>query len=404
MKLSARLDSVPASPIRKLVPFAVAAKKQGVKVYHLNIGDPDIPTPGVMIDVLHQWKMNPIRYGQSQGELVFLEALRTYYHGIGFPFIETAHIQATSGGSEAISMAMFAVTNSGDEILTFEPLYTNYNSYAAINGVKLIAIPTSIETGFHLPSQAEIEKRITKKTRAILFCNPNNPTGTVYTKEEIEMLVAVAKKYGLYLLSDEVYREYTYDGRKHVSLFSYMKSIPNQAIVLDSMSKRYSLCGIRLGAVVSLNVDIMAGVLRIAQGRLSAGLVDQYIAAQLTAVPKEYLRDTHWEYEKRRDILYEGLKKIPGVTIPKPEGAFYSIVGLPVVDSEHFCKWLLTDFRDPSASSGQAETVMLAPAAGFYVTRGKGKNEVRIAYVLNTENLKRCIDLLRIALKVYNKT
>lgn len=393
MKLSARLDSIPASPIRKLVPLAAKAKQAGVKVYHLNIGDPDIPTPDVMIDVLHRWNINPIGYGQSQGEPVFLEALRSYYHGLGFSFIDTEHIQATSGGSEAISMAMFSVCDPGDEILTFEPLYTNYNSYAAVNGVKLVAAPTDIKNGFHLPN---INKYISKKTKAILYCNPNNPTGTVYTKEEIEMLVAAAKKYGLYLLSDEVYREYTYDGRTHVSLLSYMQTIPKQAIVLDSMSKRYSLCGIRLGALVSLNSEIMAGVLRIAQGRLSAGLVDQYIAAKLTAVPKKYLEDTYREYEKRRDVLYEGLKKIPGVTIPKPEGAFYAIVGLPVADSEDFCQWLLTDFRDHN------ETVMLAPAAGFYVTPGKGKSEVRIAYVLNIKNLQRCIELLRIALKVYN--
>ncbi len=395
-KISTRLSLVPASPIRKLVPFAVKAKREGVKVYHLNIGDPDIKIPDVMIDVLHRWDINPIGYGQSQGEPVFLAALRSYYHGLGFSFIDTAHLQATSGGSEAISMAMFAVCDPGDEILTFEPLYTNYNSYAAMAGVTLVAAPTTIETGFHLPSKREIEKIITKKTKAILFCNPNNPTGTVYTKEEIELLVSLAKKYGLYILSDEVYREYTYDGRTQVSLLSYMESLPKQAIVLDSMSKRYSLCGVRLGALVSLNADIMAGVLRVAQGRLSAGLVDQYIAAQLGTVPKSYFRDTHREYEKRRDVLYEGLKKIPGVTIPKPEGAFYAIVGLPITDSEDFCKWLLTDFRR------DRETVMLAPAAGFYATRGKGKNEVRIAYVLNTRDLRRCIELLTIALKVYN--
>jgi aspartate aminotransferase len=397
MKVSVRLSLVPASPIRKLVPVAAKARREGVKVYHLNIGDPDISTPDVMMKVLHTWEINPIGYGQSQGEPVFLTALRTYYHRIGFRFIETVHIQVTSGGSEAISMAMFAVANPGDEILTFEPLYTNYNSYAAITGVKLVAVPTTIKTGFHLPSIKDIEERITKKTKAILYCNPNNPTGTVYTKKEVDMLVDLVKKYGLYLLSDEVYREYTYDGRTHVSLLSYMESIPNQAIVLDSMSKRYSLCGIRLGALVSLNADIMAGVLRVAQGRLSAGLVDQYIAAQLVAVPKTYLHNTHREYEKRRDILYEGLKKIPGVIIPKPEGAFYAIVGLPVSDSERFCRWLLTDFRDHN------ETVMLAPAAGFYATKGKGKKEVRIAYVLNTKDLRRCIDLLRTALKVYNK-
>lgn len=398
MKISSRLADVPASPIRKLVPFAVAAKKRGVKVYHLNIGDPDIRTPQVMIDELTRWDINPIRYGQSQGEPVFLESLATYYHTLGYQFIETKHIQATSGGSEAISMAMFAVASFGDEILTFEPLYTNYNSYAAINGVKLVAIPTKIEHGFHLPPAAEIRKNITKRTKAILYCNPNNPTGTVYTQDEIEMLVTFAKKYNLYLLSDEVYREYTYDGRKQVSLFSYMRQIPDRAIVLDSMSKRYSVCGIRLGALISLNSDIMDGVLRIGQGRLSAGLIDQYVGAALARVPESYLTGVQKEYEKRRNVLYAGLKKIPGVTIPKPEGAFYTIVGLPVKDAEKFCTWLLTDFQDHN------ETVMIAPASGFYATPGRGKNEVRIAYVLNTKNLKRSVELLSLALSVYNNT
>ncbi len=399
--VSTRLLRVPASPIRKLVPFAQAAKKQGVHVYHLNIGDPDIPTPNVMLRALREWHINPIRYGQSQGEPDFLEALKKYYHTLGYPFIDTPHIQATSGGSEAISMAMFAVAGPGEEILTFEPLYTNYNSYAAINGVKIVAVATDIKTGFHLPKASFIEKKITKKTRAILYCNPNNPTGTVYTKSEIETLVKLAKKYGLFLLSDEVYREYCYDGKKHISLFEYMQEIPEQAIVLDSMSKRYSLCGARVGALVSLNADIMAGVLRIAQGRLSAGLVDQAMAARLTKVPRSYFKKVHDEYEKRRDVLFEGLKKIPGVTIPKPEGAFYAIVKLPVADSEDFCRWLLTDFRDTTAASGQAETVMLAPAAGFYATPDSGKNEVRIAYVLNVGALKRSIELIKKALTVY---
>ncbi|MBI5620236.1 pyridoxal phosphate-dependent aminotransferase [Candidatus Gottesmanbacteria bacterium] len=406
---SKRLSSVPASPIRKLVPYAVAAKKAGVTVYHLNIGDPDIKTPEVMLDVLHNWKDNPIRYGQSQGEPGFLDAVLSYYHTLGFPFLNTEQLQVTSGGSEAIAMAMFAVTDPGEEILTFEPLYTNYNSYAAMNGITLTAVATDIKTGFHLPLQQEIEKKITKNTKAILYCNPNNPTGTVYTKAEVEMLVSIAKKHHLFLLSDEVYREYCYDGKKQISLFSYMQEIPDLAVVLDSMSKRYSLCGARLGVLVSLNPEIMAGVLRIAQGRLSAGFVDQAIASKLTEVPDSYLEGVQKEYAKRRDVLYEGLSKIPGVTIPKPEGAFYTIVGLPVPDAEAFCQWLLTDFRDPSASSGQAETVMLAPAAGFYTsaslstgaTQGKGKNEVRIAYVLNTQALTRCIEILKKALQAY---
>lgn len=396
ISVSSRLLSVPSSPIRKLVPFAMKAKKEGVKVYHLNIGDPDIKTPDVMLNVLNNWKDNPLRYGQSQGEVKFLEALKIYYNKLGFDFVDTTHIQVTTGGSEAISMAMFATCQVGDEILTFEPLYTNYNSYGAINGVTLKAILTTADTGFHLPSKDVIEKSITEKTKAILLCNPNNPTGTVYTKDEIEMLVSLAKEHDLFILSDEVYREYTYDGRKHVSLLSYMKDMPEHIIVLDSMSKRYSLCGVRLGNIVTLNKDVLAGVLAIAQGRLSAGFVDQEIASKLVDVPQSYLDDVHAEYVKRRDVLYEGLKKIDGVVIPKPEGAFYTIVGLPVDDAEKFCIWLLTDFRDNN------ETVMLAPASGFYSSQGKGKNEVRIAYVLNTMAIARCVELLKRALVQYS--
>lgn len=393
--VSQRLQKVPASPIRKLVPFAQAAKKNGVTVYHLNIGDPDIETPEVMLKTLQQWSKNPIGYGQSQGDPEFLAALEWYYHNLGYRFIDTSHIQVTSGGSEAISLAMFAVCAPGEEILTFEPLYTNYNSYATINGVHLKALPTSIDDGFHLPNSKTIKAAISNKTRAILYCNPNNPTGTVYTKSEVEMLVAIAKKHKLFLLADEVYREYAYDGRKQISLFSYMEALPYQAIVLDSMSKRYSLCGVRLGTFVSLNTEVMAGVLRVAQGRLSAGLVDQAVAAQLTKVPVTYFNKVQKEYTKRRDLLFDGLSQIPGVVIPKPEGAFYTIVGLPVKSAEHFCQWLLTDFRLNN------ETVMLAPAAGFYATPGKGANEVRIAYVLGVEKLARAIAILKQALVAY---
>lgn len=393
--VSKRLLDVPASPIRKLVPFASAAKKSGVHVYHLNIGDPDIKTPAVMMRVLKDWTIDPIGYSQSQGEPAFLESLKSYYYKLGATFLETQNIQVTSGGSEAISMAMFATCTPGDEVIVFEPFYANYNTYAVVNGVKLVAIRMSIKNGFHLPSAGEIEKRITKKTKAILICSPNNPTGTIYTKEEMDMLVSIVKKHGLFFLSDEVYREYAYDGRKQVSLVAYMKSIPKQAIVLDSMSKRYNLCGVRLGVLVSLNSDVMAGVLRVAQGRLSSGIIDQMVASKLTEVSESWITETQKEWGKRRDVLYEGLRKIPGVVIPKPEGAFYSIVGLPIKDSEDFAKWLLTDFRDHN------ETVMVAPAAGFYATRGLGKNEVRVAYVLNTKDLKRCIELLAKALRKY---
>ena len=393
--ISTRLKSVPASPIRKLVPFAAAAKKAGVKVYHFNIGDPDIKTPEVMLAVLRDWNRNPIGYSQSQGEPSLLESLQTYYHGLGATFLDTENLQVTLGGSEAIAWAIFSVADPDEEILVFEPFYANYNTYAAVNGVRLVPVQTSLADGFHLPSAKVIETKITKKTKAILYCNPNNPTGTVYTKEEIEMLVGISKKHGLFLLSDEVYREFTYDGKKHVSLLSSMESIPDQAIVLDSLSKRYSICGARVGVLVSLNQEVMAGILRIGQGRLSAGLIDQLMAAKLTQVPPSYFQEVHDEYEKRRDLLYKGLTEIPGVVIPKPEGAFYTVVGLPVADAEHFCQWLLTDFRDNN------ETVMYAPAAGFYATPGKGKNEVRIAYVLNTKALTRCIEILKKALQAY---
>jgi aspartate aminotransferase len=394
--VSKRLLTVPASPMRKLAPFALGIKKKGVKVYHLNIGDPDIKTPEPMIKVLKDWDINPIGYSQSQGEPVFLESLKSYYHRLGAKFLDTTNIQVTTGGSEAISMAMFAICQPGDEIIVFEPFYANYNTYAAVNGVTLVPIRTTIENGFHLPSVDVIESHITSKTKAILICSPNNPTGTVYTKDEMDSLVAVVKGHGLFLLSDEVYREYAYDGRHQTSLLTYMQSIPQQAILLDSMSKRYNLCGVRLGVLASLNTDVMAGVLRIGQGRLSCGIVDQMITSKLTLVSDSWFAATHAEWEKRRDVLYEGVKGIPGVVIPKPEGAFYTIVGLPITDAEDFCKWLLTDFRDNN------ETIMMAPAAGFYATPGLGKNEVRIAYVLNCQKLTRCVELLSLALKRYN--
>ncbi len=395
VQVSGRLLNVPTSPIRKLVPFAVEAKKKGVKVYHLNIGDPDIKTPEVMVNVLKKWSANPIPYGQSQGEPKFLESLVTYYNKLGYSFIKTNHVQVTSGGSEAISMAFFTVCQPGEEVIAFEPFYTNYNSYAAINGVKITPVLTKGETGFHLPERKKIEKKINKKTRAILICNPSNPTGTVYTRDEIEMLVSICVKNNLFLISDEVYREFVYDGKEHVSILSFMKKYPDKMILLDSLSKRYSLCGVRLGMIVSLNKDLIDGVLRMAQGRLSAGFIDQAMAEKLTEVDSSYFKAVHKEYQTRRDVLYKGLKSIPGVYLEKPEGAFYAIVKLPVKSSEDFCQWLLTDFRYKN------ETVMVAPAAGFYGTKGMGKNEVRIAYVLNCNNLEKAIEILRRALVEY---
>lgn len=333
--------------------------------------------------------------GQSQGQPKFLESLAGYYNKLGYSFVKTNHIQVTTGGSEAISMTLFAVCAPGEEVIAFEPYYANYNSYSTINGVKIVPVLTRGETGFHLPERKEIEKKISKKTKAILICNPSNPTGTVYTKEEMEMLVSICLKNNLFLISDEVYREFVYDGKKYFSILEYMKKYPDKMILLDSLSKRYSLCGARLGMIVSLKKDLTDGVLRMAQGRLSSGYVDQAMAEKLSEVKDSYFTSVHKEYQTRRDVLYKGLKSIPGVYLEKPEGAFYTIVKLPVNSSEDFCRWLLTDFRYKN------ETVMIAPAAGFYGTKGRGKNEVRIAYVLNTHDLEKAIEILRRALVEY---
>jgi len=391
---SKRLEDLPVSAIRKLTPFATQARKQGVTVLGLNIGDPDIKTPEVMIDVLKNWQQNPIGYAPAQGREDFLESLQKYYVKIGFNF-DQSEIIATVGGSEALAFAFFATCEWGDEALVFEPFYSNYAVLAALTGVKLKAVPTSIAEGFHLPSTEEIEKYISPKTRAVLFSNPCNPTGTVYTQAEIERLVTLAKKHHLFLMSDEVYREFLFVDRKHVSIASYFDEIPDQAILLDSLSKRYSLCGARLGLLVTKNKEILAGVMKIAMSRLSGGLIDQAVGAALSQVPEEYFEEVHTEYKKRRDILFSGLKKIPGVTISEPEGAFYVMVGLPVTGSEDFCKWLLTDFRVDNT------TVMMAPGPGFYVTEGKGRQEARIAYVLEEKKLRQAIAILEKALQQY---
>ncbi len=395
-EISLRAQNFPQSPIRKLVSLAEQAKKEGITVYHLNIGDPDIETPTVMLKALHNWNRNPIAYAHSKGIPGFLEALKSYYHTLNYRFIGVDHLQVTLGGSEALAFALFATTQgAGDEVLVFEPFYANFAAIAAFSGVKLVAVRTRAENGFRLPERREVEKKISKKTKAILYCNPNNPTGTLYTKSEIEMLIDICKKRGLFLLADEVYREFVYEGKKQVSLLEYMQDIPQNAVVIDSLSKRYSLCGARLGVVVSLNRQLMFATLKLAQARLSAGLIDQIMASELTKVPQKYLQSVNQEYQKRRDLVFKKLKQIPGVIIKKPEGAFYMMVSLPVKNSEDFCQWLLTDFRD------KGETVMLAPAAGFYLTPGLGENEVRLAYVISRPKLKRAIELLQIALTRY---
>lgn len=395
-KTSKRMQNLPISAVRKLTPYAVQAKKEGVKVFHLNIGDPDIKTPEVILNVLQNWNIETIRYAQSSGEPELIKSLKSYYHKLGFTNINEENMLITVGGSEALTMALFAVANPGDEILVFEPFYSNYASLASFCDVKLVSIPTSIEDGFHLPKKEEIVKRITSKTKAILFCSPNNPTGTIYSQDEIEMLVSIVKEKGLFLLSDEVYREFVFDGRQYTSVLDFLDQISEQIILLDSLSKRYSLCGARIGIFVSLNKEIISAVMRLAQSRLSGGLVDQLMAAKLSEVSEEYTNEVMEEYQKRRDVLYEGLSKIEGVFLTKPEGAFYTMVSLPVKSAEDFAIFLLKDFRINN------ETVMLAPGAGFYGTPGQGLNQVRIAYVLNVEDLKKCMHIIAEGLKIYS--
>lgn len=397
MQVSKRGKELPVSAVRRLTPYAQAAKEQGVKLYHLNIGDPDIETPQVLLDVLKHWKKHTIAYAQSSGDTSFINALVTYYNKVSKNKIVEKNIISTVGGSEAISMTLYAITDPGDEILLFEPYYSNYSAFAAISGVHISAIPTSIDDGFHLPPAAEIEKYITPKTKALMYCSPGNPTGTVYTKDEVERLVAIAKKYNLYLISDEVYREYVFDGKKSVSLLNYFEEITDNAIIVDSLSKRYSLCGARLGAVVTYNEKVIAAVNKLAQARLSAGLIDQVMAAKINEVPKTYMQNVLIEYQNRRDFLYDSLMAIPSIYLAKPEGAFYTMVSLPVKNAEDFCIYLLNTFRSNN------ETVMLAPGNGFYSTKGKGENEVRIAYVLNRKDLGVSISILKQALTKYNQ-
>lgn len=397
MKPSTRLQNLPVSATRKLLPYAVEAKKNGVKIYHLNIGDPDIKTPEVMLNVLRHWQDNPIRYAASTGEPAYVEALEKYYHSIGHSLIHKKDIIATIGGSEAVFMSLFAVTNPGDEVIVFEPFYSGYLPWASALGIKLVAVSTDISSGFHLPDREVIEAKITPKTKAILFCTPSNPTGTVYTRQEMEMLVTIAKEKDLFLVSDEVYREFIYTDAKHTSILDFMHELPDKTILIDSLSKRYSLCGARLGTFISLNTELINGVTKLAHARLSGGFIDQTMASKSTEVPQSYTDEIREEYKRRRDLIYTELSKIPGVTIARPEGAFYSMVSLPVEDAEQFCIWLLSEFRDNN------ETVMFAAGSGFYITPGGGKNEVRLAYVLDREKLTRAIEILKKALTEYNK-
>ena len=395
-KISMRDRQMQASPIRKLVPLANAAKEKGVTVYHLNIGQPDIHTPHEILDAFKKIDVKTIAYSPSQGESKYLNALVKYYEHVGVKSLKPADIAVTMGGSEAILFAMMAVCDPGDEIIVFEPFYTNYNGFAVMSNVNLVPVLTHADDGFHLPGAEKIEAKITSKTRAILICNPNNPTGTVYKDSELRMVADVCKKHNLFFLSDEVYREFVYDGEKHISALAY-EDVADRVIVMDSVSKRYSACGVRMGCVVARNAELMNLIVRFAQARLSSPYMEQIASAECVNIKDSHMKEMIDEYRERRDIVYEALAKNPKIICRKPKGAFYVIAKLPIKDSNKFASWLLTDFRHEN------KTVMVAPASGFYATKGHGDDEIRLAYVINREHLKDAMQILAEAINQYEK-
>lgn len=384
---------MPASPIRKLVPYAEEAKRKGRIVYHLNIGQPDIPTPKVALDAIRNLDLKVIEYSHSAGNESYRRKLATYYRNIGIN-IDHTEMLITTGGSEAISFALMTCVNPGEEVISPEPLYANYNGFAIAAGVTIVPVTSYIEDDFALPPINDIEKKITPKTKGIIICNPSNPTGYLYSKEELFHLSYIVKKYDLFLFADEAYREFCYDGAEH---FTAMKldGIENNVILLDSVSKRYSECGIRIGALITKNKDVISSALKFAQARLSPPGLGQIAGEASIDTPPEYFSEVNREYTARRNYMVEALNKIPGVYCPKPKGAFYTVVKLPVDDADKFAQWLLEEFEYRN------QTVMVAPASGFYSTPGLGRNEVRIAYVLNINDLKNAMEILAEALKVY---
>ena len=392
-KISLKGLSMPESPIRKLVPFAEKAKKNGKKVFHLNIGQPDIQTPQVALDAISNFSKKVVEYSHSAGFESYRIGLSKYYQNIG---IEVDHndLIVTTGGSEALLFALSSCLDQGDEIIIPEPFYANYNGFSKSSGVIVKPITTKIENGFALPDIKEFEKLITSKTKAILICNPGNPTGYLYSKEELEILRDIVLKHDLFLFADEVYREFAYDGHVHYSVLS-LEGLNDHAVVIDSTSKRYSMCGIRIGCIVSKNKEVISTALKFAQARLSPPTFGQVAAEAALQTPKSYFDKVSSEYLSRRDLLVDSLNKIDGVICPKPKGAFYAIAQLPVDNADKFAQWLLEDFDFNGA------TLMVAPAEGFYSTPGEGLNQVRIAYVLNKESLIMAIKCLEEALKIY---
>ncbi|MBW9151739.1 pyridoxal phosphate-dependent aminotransferase [Clostridium estertheticum] len=393
MNLSNRLESMQFSTIRKLAPFAEDAKKRGISVYHLNIGQPDIHTPSTFMEGINNFTDKVLKYENSQGMDPLIESFIKYYLEWNIK-LSKSEILVTNGGSEAILFAFMAICDPGDEIIIPEPFYTNYNGLADLASVKVIPFITKAEDGFHLPSKEEITSKITKKTRAIMVSNPGNPTGVVYTQAEIRMLADIVKENDIFLISDEVYREFVYDDLKYTSAL-YMKDIEDKIILIDSISKRYSACGARIGLVASKHKHLMAQMIKLGQSRLCVPVIEQVAAANLINTPKSYFTEVKKEYEERRNILYKYLLKIPGVVCEKPTGAFYIVAKLPIKSAEDFAKWLLTDFNYNN------KTVMVAPAQGFYATKGLGINEIRLSYCLNTTALKDAMEILGIAIKKY---
>jgi aspartate aminotransferase len=392
-KVSSKANNMPASPIRKLVPFAEKAKSEGRKIYHLNIGQPDIETPEVMLNAIRNSDIKVIEYSHSAGIESYRKKLAMYYQKYKMP-VNTEDIIITTGGSEAIEIAMMTCFNPGDEIIIPEPFYANYNGFSCAADLVIKPIRSYIETGFALPPIAEFEKMITPKTRGIMICNPGNPTGYLYSKEELTALKEIVQKYDLFLLSDEVYREFCYDGKSYTSVM-HLEGIENNVVLLDSISKRYSACGARIGAMISKNKEVMTAALKFAQARLSPPTYGQIGAEAALETPQSYFDAVTKEYTARRDYVIESINKMEGAFCPKPSGAFYCIARLPIDNADVFCQWLLESFNH------NGETVMLAPATGFYSTPGAGLNEVRIAYVLNLDALKNAMECLDAALKVY---
>ena len=391
--ISERAIEMPQSPIRKLAPLATEAEARGTKIYHLNIGQPDLKTPEMGLDVLRNIDRKTLEYSPSQGFLSYRQKLVQYYAAYDIE-LSVDDIIITTGGSEAVLFAFLSCLNPGDEIIVPEPAYANYMAFAISAGAKIRTIPTTIEDGFALPAVEKFEELINEHTRAILICNPNNPTGYLYTRREMNQIRDLVKKYDLYLFSDEVYREFIYTGSPYISA-CHLEGVEQNVVLIDSVSKRYSECGIRVGALITKNEEVRNAVMKFCQARLSPPLLGQLVAEASIDTPKEYMREMYDEYVERRNCLIDGLNRIPGVYSPIPMGAFYTVARLPVDDAEKFCAWCLSDF------DYEGETVMLAPAAGFYTTPGAGKDQVRIAYVLNKEDLARALVVLKYALEAY---